>query len=1183
MWPPAFHRLFALGIFSLAFIMPGGASVTSSPLTTQQSGDEVAVRALVERFFAAYQKEDLEGLMLLWSEKSPDLAAGRQSLQRTFDAYEKIELTGVTVRTIKAAGEQLVVRIVLEINALDSKTGQPAPGLGKRRRTLRLVKEGDTWKVWKNLSSEEDLASELVGAANEEQRRALIQAEEDLITVELVQALNTQARALQDKNRYAEALSVYRYALNLAVRLDHKKVQIATLRGIGSVYQSQNNPSQALKHMEESLALAESMGDKLEMSASLVSLGNVYISKSDYGSASTHYHRSLKLAEEAGDKLRVAVAQSSVARLHMLKGETAEALAQFQGTLEVFRELRSNEQIAITLTRLGDVHRTRGEYDQSLKYFAEALERARTLGLKPLASSILFGLGVVHRFRGEYDRALDYFQQSLSLARELDYKKQVSGTLNSVGIVYRSRGDHRFALEALQESLKLAQTMDDKEGVAVALTNIGDVHRTQGHYALALEFYQDSLKLAREMGNKRFIAGTLDDIGEVYSAQSDYARARAAYDESLKLSMQYSYRSEVVGTLNNLGDAYEAEGSHAEALRYHEESLRRAKELGFKEKVALASYGVAKARHALGDYRQAIESAHAAAEMARELGLNDCLWGARTVAGKAHRALGQAEEARRSFAEAIAGVERLRYQVVGGEQDQQRFFEKRVAPYYEMIDLLVERGNYAEALSHVERAKGRVLLDLLGEGRINITKAMTGEEREHERRLRNELASLNTQRYRIQLQPQPDPARFADLDARLQKARLDYESFQTNLYALHPELEVRRGRMELLDLKGAGGLAQIAGAALLEYVVMENRTYLFIVTRGGATKQPSLKVYRIDIEQKKLADLVGSYRRRLALRDWSLQALSAELYNLLLRPATDQLRGETNFIIAPDGPLWELPFQALLSAPERYLIEDHAVSYVPSFTVLREMVNQRGRRNVSSLSLLAFGNPSLGVAPSRFASSVWHGEELIPLPDAERQVKTLARLNGLKLSKVYTGDEASEERFKAEAGKYRIVHLAAHGILNNANPMYSQIVLAQTERGDRNGDDDGLLEAWEIMKLDLNADMVVLSACETGRGRIGAGEGVVGLSWALFVAGSPTTVVSQWKVASAGTTELMVEFYRQMRATDTATAPYARGPGATLVMNKAKALRLASLKLLRGTSYRDPFFWAGFVVVGDPN
>ncbi len=131
MWSPAFRLLFALGIFSLVFIMPGRASVTSPPPTPQQSGDEVAVRALVERFFAAYQKEDLEGLMLLWSEKSPDLAAGRQSLQRTFDAYEKIELTGVTVRTIKAAGEQVVVRLVLEMSAVDSKTGQPALRIGE--------------------------------------------------------------------------------------------------------------------------------------------------------------------------------------------------------------------------------------------------------------------------------------------------------------------------------------------------------------------------------------------------------------------------------------------------------------------------------------------------------------------------------------------------------------------------------------------------------------------------------------------------------------------------------------------------------------------------------------------------------------------------------------------------------------------------------------------------------------------------------------------------------------------------------------------------------------------------------------------------------------------------------------------------------------------------------------------
>jgi CHAT domain-containing protein len=158
------------------------------------------------------------------------------------------------------------------------------------------------------------------------------------------------------------------------------------------------------------------------------------------------------------------------------------------------------------------------------------------------------------------------------------------------------------------------------------------------------------------------------------------------------------------------------------------------------------------------------------------------------------------------------------------------------------------------------------------------------------------------------------------------------------------------------------------------------------------------------------------------------------------------------------------------------------------------------------------------------------------------------------------------------------VHLATHAVLNDANPMYSQIILSQVERGEG---DDGLLEAWEIMKLDLTAELVVLSACETGRGRIGAGEGVIGLSWALFVAGSPATVVSQWKVASGGTTELMVEFYRNLRAGDDDASPAAAAARNPHVATKAEALRRAALKLLRSEKYKDPFYWAGFVLVGD--
>jgi CHAT domain-containing protein len=167
------------------------------------------------------------------------------------------------------------------------------------------------------------------------------------------------------------------------------------------------------------------------------------------------------------------------------------------------------------------------------------------------------------------------------------------------------------------------------------------------------------------------------------------------------------------------------------------------------------------------------------------------------------------------------------------------------------------------------------------------------------------------------------------------------------------------------------------------------------------------------------------------------------------------------------------------------------------------------------------------------------------------------------------GTEAREDRFKLEAGDYRIIHLATHAILNNRSPMYSHVVLAQTAEESK---EDGLLEAWELMNLDLKAELAVLSACETARGRLSKGEGMIGLTWALFVAGVPKAVVSQWKVRSDSTAELMVEFHRQLNTTSTESGRH---------NSAAEALRAAALKVKGDRRYRHPFHWAGFVVVGD--
>jgi len=350
--------------------------------------------------------------------------------------------------------------------------------------------------------------------------------------------------------------------------------------------------------------------------------------------------------------------------------------------------------------------------------------------------------------------------------------------------------------------------------------------------------------------------------------------------------------------------------------------------------------------------------------------------------------------------------------------------------------------------------------------------------------------------------------------------------------------------------------------------VADEKTYLFALTKSGAV---GVKVYPLEIKQKDLADRVTRFRQMLSTSDNRFSKPAHDLYDLLLKPVAAQLRGKTRLLIVPDGALWELPFQALQTPQGRYLIDDHAICYAPSLTVLREMINARRVREARFLAtptLLAMGAPALGRQPLTRVRADLMGEGLDPLPEAKHQVRMLAKLYGRDHSKIYVGPNASEEQFKAEAKDYDILHLATHGILNDRSPMYSHLLLTQSSDAT---EEDGLLEARELMKMELRANLVVLSACETARGRVGRGEGMIGLTWALFVAGAPTTVVSQWKVRSDSTAQLMIEFHRQLKS---------RPMGSATENSAAMALRSAALKLKSDSRYRHPFHWAGFIVVG---
>jgi CHAT domain-containing protein len=332
---------------------------------------------------------------------------------------------------------------------------------------------------------------------------------------------------------------------------------------------------------------------------------------------------------------------------------------------------------------------------------------------------------------------------------------------------------------------------------------------------------------------------------------------------------------------------------------------------------------------------------------------------------------------------------------------------------------------------------------------------------------------------------------------------------------------------------------------------------VFIVKRSRVTNEPDIRYLSLPVNVDEFRQKVNKFHSMLAERHPNHRTLSRELYQSLIEPVANELQNIRTVCIVPDDFLWTLPFQALTTNHGNYLVERYAVHYAPSLSVLHEM-NDRTKQTISNGSLIAFGNSVIGRDEKL-------NQDLCPLPEAETEVAEVAAQVSSKVKKVLVGREADEKSFKALAPAYATIHLATHGVLDNRDPLYSHLLLTKT---DGDVENDGSLEAREIMNMRLNAELAVLSACETGNGRISPGEGVIGMSWAFFVAGTRSMVVSQWRVNSASTSQLMKDFYQTL----------ARQPNRS---NKAQALKEASVRLLKNARHRHPFYWAGFVLVGN--
>lgn len=746
-----------------------------------------------------------------------------------------------------------------------------------------------------------------------------------------------------------------------------------------------------------------------------------------------------------------------------------------------------------------------GQVPAALNSLQQALQIYRAIKNRDGEGLALGILGLTYSSLGNYAKGIEYSQQYLAIAREVKDRKGEGNAVGILGLAYLYLGNYAKAIEYGKQQLAIAREIKDREGEGSALFNLGVTYINLGNYTKAIEYTQQSLAIAREIKNRYGEGTALGNLGIAYYSLGNYAKVIEYLQQSLVIAREIKDRQSEGLALNNLGFAYLNLGDYAKAIEYVQQSLVIAREIKnhYVEGTALGTLGAT--YYSLGNYAKAIEYTQQYLTIAREIKDRQNEGGALNNLGAAFLKAGNLTEAEKMLFDGIQVWESMRQMLGSNDANKVSIFEGQARTYRTLQEVRVAQNNPIAALEISERGRARAFVDLLTE----------------------RLSSGSTNPV-INTSPNQDQIRqiAKSQNATLVQYSIVYDDFQ------------------------------IQG----KQVGRESALYIWVIQPTGEITFREVDLKPLWQKHKaSLADLIIGNQEFLAVRSrGSSPALQPQpdlptLHQLLIDPIASLLPKDPNahVIFIPQGSLFQVPFPALLDANGTYLIQKHTILTAPSIQVLALTRQQKlAQKQPNSSNALVLGNPTM---PSVPPSPGEPKRQLSPLPGAEAEARAIAPL--LKTQAI-TGAQGTKAAIVQKMPQASIIHLATHGLLDDLRGLGSAIAMAPS------GTDNGLLTAEEIFDMKLQASLVVLSACNTGEGRI-TGDGVIGLSRALISAGVPSVIVSLWSVPDAPTSELMKAFYQNLQ----------NNP------DKAQALRQAMLTTMK--THPQPRNWAAFTLIGE--
>jgi CHAT domain-containing protein/Tfp pilus assembly protein PilF len=860
---------------------------------------------------------------------------------------------------------------------------------------------------------------------------------------------------------------------------------------------------------------------------------------SDLAHAEAAYREALRVCESRPDgaqSLACALTRTRVAHVAYQRGQLDLSEEQWQRSLEVReRTIPQSLPTANSLNGLGMVAAVRGRLDEAEDYFRKALALGEVVA--PESGSLahmLTNCGYIARHRGDLATAEHYYRRGLALFEKVDPEgADLATALQHLGVLARERGDLDAAEAYLRRTLGILEAQaPDSPRVASCLINLGGVHEDREQRERALSYYRRAEAINERIApDGTEMAITLANLASVTAAAGDTKGAAKLYERVLAIRRKRAPRSlEIAKTLGALGRLALAQKDPARAVRLHTEAL------ALQRRLAPNSAAEAESLYQLG-----------------------------TVL----RHQGRRREALARWTEAIRALEAQRSRSSVSAPTRGTLGARYASLFADAVELAVELGERERAFHLLERSRARGFLAMLAERDLSFATAdapaaLLREQRETDR-------AYDTAQERLaRLQPGRDDAAIDKELAQMEELRHRRAQTAAEVRRTSPRLASLQ-EPEPLDLVGARQ-ALDPGTCLLSYSVGADRTMLFVV-KGTASSRPALEVVVLPFGRKVLQQRVAAFRgliergRETGAPEPALATQGRRLFDDLIGPAGTALAGARRLLIVPDGPLHALPFAALVMGEgPRYLIDAWPLHVTASATVYAEL-KKRGppAARTDGLTLLAFGDPRYGdgqeLPPDLESSVLARAERLAALPATRAEVAAIAALYP-GTSRTYVGDAATEARAKAEMPRARLIHIAGHGLLDARFPLDSALALA------RDDGDNGLLQAWEVIEIvRIDADLVTLSACETGLGRDMGGEGLVGLTRAFQHAGARSVLASQWKVSDRSTALLMERFYRGLQGG----------------LSKDAALRAAQIEMRGNPAYAHPYHWAAFQLVGLSN